>query len=233
MKKPLFAVVLSIFATGAQADVGMMVGVAYNFGGPVSLKNLGFTAKVLSSDKEDKWVGALGASFYPWSNQRFGVDVSAGYNFQDSAVLFGYDFLKGGLHLSGGWVNTDHEGSDPPSGPPASPPPNPPQAQPPVFETSDIRLKRDIHMLATLDDGMKLYSFRYLWSDTIYVGVMAQDLLENPAWRDAVVSQTNGFYLVNYAMLGLRMATLDEWNNSGIPAIFQHQQFAVFARHGL
>lgn len=52
MKKPLFAAILSIFAAGAQADVGMMVGVAYNFGGQASLKNLGFTAKILSSDKE-------------------------------------------------------------------------------------------------------------------------------------------------------------------------------------
>lgn len=223
MKKPLFAAILSILAAGAQADVGVMVGVAYNFGGQASLKNLGFTAKILSSDKEKKWVGALGATLYPWSNQLFGADVSAGYNFEDSAALIGYDFLKGGLQLSGGWVNTDNDGSNPPSGPPANPPQTP---QPPVAAASDIRLKRDIHLLATLDDGMKIYSFRYLWSTTTYVGVMAQDLLENPAWRDAVVSQANGFYAVNYAMLGLRMASLNEWNKTGIAAVSRHKHLA-------
>lgn len=110
-----------------------------------------------------------------------------------------------------------------PPGPPANPPQTP---QPPVAEASDIRLKRDIHLLATLDDGMKIYSFRYLWSDTTYVGVMAQGLLENPAWRDAVVSHANGFYAVNYAMLGLRMATLDEWNKTGIAAVSRHKHLA-------
>lgn len=157
------------------------------------------------------------------------MDVSAGYNFQDSAALIGYDFLKGGMQLSGGWVNTDNDGSNPPPGPPANPPQTP---QPPVAAASDIRLKRDIHLLATLDDGMKIYSFRYLWSTTTYVGVMAQDLLENPAWRDAVVSQANGFYAVNYAMLGLRMASLNEWNKTGIAAVSRHKHFGVCARRG-
>ena len=64
---------------------------------------------------------------------------------------------------------------------------------------SDIRLKRDIHLVATLDTGMKIYSFKYLWSDTAYVGVMAQDLLQSRAWRDAVVTSTNGFYAVSTA----------------------------------
>lgn len=222
MKKSLVATVLSIFAAGAQAEVGMMVGVAYNFGGQASLKNLGFTAKILSSDKEDKWVGALGVTFYPWSNQRFGMDVSAGYNFQDSAALIGYDFLKGEFQLNGGWANTDNNGANLPSGPP----PNPPQAPEPPLAASDIRLKRDIHLLATLNDGLKIYSFRYLWAPTTYVGVMAQDLLENPAWRTAVVSQANGFYAVNYAMLGLRMATLTEWNRTGIASVSRHKYLA-------
>jgi hypothetical protein len=84
---------------------------------------------------------------------------------------------------------------------------------------SDIRLKRDIHLLATLDSGLKIYSFKYLWSDTAYVGVMAQDLLANSAWRDAVVTMPNGFYAVNYEELGLRMVTLDEWREQGLAAV--------------
>jgi hypothetical protein len=85
--------------------------------------------------------------------------------------------------------------------------------------TSDIRLKRDVHLLVTLDSGMKIYSFKYLWSYTAYVGVMAQDLLANPAWRDAVVTSPNGFYAVNYGTLGLKMVTLEEWQAQGVASI--------------
>jgi opacity protein-like surface antigen len=84
---------------------------------------------------------------------------------------------------------------------------------------SDIRLKRDIDLLTTLDSGMKIYSFKYLWDDTTYVGVMAQDLLENPAWRDAVITSPNGFYAVNYGALGLKMVTLEEWQAQGLASI--------------
>ncbi len=201
MKKPLVAAILSIFATGALADAGVMLGVSYSFSGPASLNNLGFTAKLLSSDEEDKWVGALGASFYPWSDKQLGLDVSGGYNFEDSAVLVGYDFLKRAPQISGGWSNTDDDNHHQP------------------VMVSDSRLKRDIRLLATLPDGMNIYAFKYLWSDTIHVGVMAQDLLENPAWRGAVVTQANGFYAVNYAALGLRMASIEEWNQNGLAAI--------------
>lgn len=88
-----------------------------------------------------------------------------------------------------------------------------------VTMISDRRLKRDITMLATLANGMKIYSFRYLWSDTVYVGLMAQDLLLNRDWRRAVVRQANGYFAVNYAALGLRMATMDEWRQRGLAAV--------------
>jgi hypothetical protein len=76
---------------------------------------------------------------------------------------------------------------------------------------SDIRLKRDIESLVALENGIKLYSFKYLWDDTVYVGVMAQDLLEHGIYQDAVVKKQSGFYAVHYEMLGLKMVTLDEW----------------------
>lgn len=200
MKKPLVAAILGIFAAGAQADAGVMLGVSYDFSGTTSLNNLGVTAKVLSSDREDKWVGALGASFYPWSDKKLGLDVSGGYNFQDSAALVGYDLLRGAPQISAGWSDTDdrdHKSVSP----------------------SDRRLKRDIRLLAVMPDGMKIYAFKYLWSETTQVGVMAQDLLENPAWRGAVVTKANGFYAVDYARLGLRMAALEEWNQQGMDSI--------------
>lgn len=84
---------------------------------------------------------------------------------------------------------------------------------------SDRRLKRDITLLTTLENGMNIYSFRYLWSDEVYVGVMAQDLLAHREWRAAVIRQPTGFYAVNYARLGLQMATLEEWDRRGIAAV--------------
>ena len=84
---------------------------------------------------------------------------------------------------------------------------------------SDRRLKRDIHHIATLNNGIKIYAFKYLKTDKVYVGVMAQDLLKNPLWKKAVIKQENGFYFVNYAMLGLRMTTFTEWKNKGAAVI--------------
>jgi hypothetical protein len=84
---------------------------------------------------------------------------------------------------------------------------------------SDRRLKRDLRLLATRADGLKLYAFRYLWSDTEYVGVMAQDLLADERWQDAAVMTPAGFYVVDYARLGLRMTTLDAWRAAGLAAL--------------
>ena len=44
---------------------------------------------------------------------------------------------------------------------------------------SDIRLKRDIALLSRLDNGLGQYRYRYLWSDQVYVGVMAQEVEKN------------------------------------------------------
>lgn len=75
---------------------------------------------------------------------------------------------------------------------------------------SDVRLKRDIALIGRRADGLGLYRYRYLWSDTVYVGVMAQEVaLIHP---DAVVRDGLDDYLrVDYARLGLHLMTLPEW----------------------
>ncbi|HEX5210960.1 MAG TPA: outer membrane beta-barrel protein [Pseudolabrys sp.] len=75
---------------------------------------------------------------------------------------------------------------------------------------SDARLKRDIALVDRLPDGLGLYRYRYLWSDTVYVGVMAQEVaLLHP---DAIVHDSlDGYLRVNYARLGLHLMTLPEW----------------------
>jgi outer membrane immunogenic protein len=80
--------------------------------------------------------------------------------------------------------------------------------QPPI--PSDARLKRDITLIGHLDDGLGLYRYRYLWSNRVYVGVMAQEVaLIHP---DAIVRSALDNYLrVNYGRLGLKFMTLQEW----------------------
>jgi outer membrane immunogenic protein len=74
---------------------------------------------------------------------------------------------------------------------------------------SDARLKRDITLVGRRDDGLGIYRYKYLWSDTVYVGVMAQEVaLIHP---DAVVRDPlNGYLGVDYARLGLQLMTLME-----------------------
>jgi endosialidase-like protein len=77
-----------------------------------------------------------------------------------------------------------------------------------VIFVSDARLKRDIALVGRLKDGLGLYRYRYLWDDTIYVGVMAQEVaFIHP---DAVIEGTDGYLRVNYSRLGLKLMTLTE-----------------------
>ena len=74
---------------------------------------------------------------------------------------------------------------------------------------SDTRLKRDIAQVGELDNGIGLYRYRYLWSDTIYVGVMAQEVAA--VMPEAVQRGADGYMRVDYARLGFRMQTWDQW----------------------
>jgi hypothetical protein len=73
---------------------------------------------------------------------------------------------------------------------------------------SDRRLKRNISFLETRN-GIKLYSFQYLWSDEYFVGAMAQDLLGTE--HASAVMERNGYYTVDYSQLGFNMQLLSEY----------------------
>jgi len=68
---------------------------------------------------------------------------------------------------------------------------------------SDIRVKRDIALVARRSDGLGLYRYKYVWSENVYVGVMAQEVaLLRP---DAVIRDAlTGYMAVNYTRLGLQ-----------------------------
>src|SRR5262249_27264799 len=74
---------------------------------------------------------------------------------------------------------------------------------------SDSRAKRDITPLAERENGLQLYRYRYASSDALYVGVLAQEV------RDvapvAVLRGADGYLRVDYARLGFRLQTWDDW----------------------
>ena len=84
---------------------------------------------------------------------------------------------------------------------------------------SDSRLKHQIKQIAVLSNGLKIYSFKYKSRHGSFVGVMAQDLLANAKWSKAVIQRADGYYMVNYGMLGIKMTTLENWNKGGKSSI--------------
>jgi hypothetical protein len=69
---------------------------------------------------------------------------------------------------------------------------------------SDRRIKTDIEPMG-VRNGHNWYSFRYVWEDpgTVHEGVMAQEVMQTRP--DAVSKHPMGFYVVDYAALGLEM----------------------------
>ena len=79
-----------------------------------------------------------------------------------------------------------------------------PGPQPP--QPSDRRLKEDIHCIGVTAHELPLYTFRYRGRQGVYEGVMAQDVLKS--LPEAVSTEEDGFYRVNYDMLGIAFRRL-------------------------
>jgi len=61
---------------------------------------------------------------------------------------------------------------------------------------SDRRVKKNVSRIGTLNNGLPVYSFKYVWGGPQQIGLMAQDVEKiNPA----AVSEINGIKAVNYA----------------------------------
>jgi len=95
------------------------------------------------------------------------------------------------------------------------------EAIPPMLSVSDRTLKENIEYLGETEQGFKLYAFNYIKHRALptgrFVGVMAQDLLQDHP--EAVVIAENSKYAVDYAALGLRMATYQQWAEGGLTAV--------------
>ncbi len=121
--------------------------------------------------------------------------VTVGFNWRFyPATSMPWDGAYVGGHAGGAWgLSTDATYSDK------------------FLLISDVRLKRDIALVGRRDDGLGLYRYRYLWSDTVYVGVMAQEVAL--IHHDAIVRDALDDYLkVDYGRLGMRLMTLPEWD---------------------
>ncbi len=105
-----------ISATYLLANPAVMGGITYNFGGSGdSAEGAGATVKVLSSGADKKPVVAAGFSYYPWASEskKFGLDVSAGYNIKNTAVMGGWDFIQNQPTVSLGYnkeISSDNNG---------------------------------------------------------------------------------------------------------------------------
>lgn len=64
---------------------------------------------------------------------------------------------------------------------------------------SDARLKENIKHVKDVD-GIKVYTYNYVWNKTPQLGAMAQDLL-NTKYADAVSVHSSGYYQVDYTKL--------------------------------
>ena len=69
----------------------------------------------------------------------------------------------------------------------------------PLMFPSDRRLKRDIIRIGTWALGLPLYLFRYLWSDDVQIGVMADEVLHV---KPSAVYEVDGYLAVDYGALG-------------------------------
>jgi hypothetical protein len=65
------------------------------------------------------------------------------------------------------------------------------------YYASDVRLKKDINYLFTMNNGVPIYTFKYKWSDDVSIGTMAHDIED--MIPEAVLTNSNGYKMVNYS----------------------------------
>jgi len=108
MKNSFLAAALLTASAAVIAEPAAFIGFTYDLG---ANKGFGLTAKIVSSDEENKNVGAVGFNHYLDAPEAFGIDVGIGRNFDNSGLILGYDILNKVPTVSGGWVDTEAKAS--------------------------------------------------------------------------------------------------------------------------
>ena len=104
MKKIILS--LAVVVSFSFASPAITAGLTYSFGAAKDnpLSGAGATVKVLSTSEVKKPVVGAGVSYFPWAkDKKFGVDVSAGYNFKKGSIMGGWDFLQNQPSVSLGY----------------------------------------------------------------------------------------------------------------------------------
>ena len=97
------ALVGALAAAPAFAEPVVSLGVNVGFGA-AQKSNLGISARVLSDNRKDRFVGALGGIYYPSTN-KFGLDAGIGYNFgNNTTATVTYDFVNDWANIGLGWA---------------------------------------------------------------------------------------------------------------------------------
>jgi hypothetical protein len=69
---------------------------------------------------------------------------------------------------------------------------------------------KDIRLIGRLDSGIGIYRFKFKGEDKDYVGVIAQDVLENDP--SAVSVGDDGYLYVDYPKVGMELMTGARWD---------------------
>jgi hypothetical protein len=89
---------------------------------------------------------------------------------------------------------------------------------------SDRRLKVDVEPLGALPNGLKLYGWRYSGGAHRFTGVMAQDLLADARYADAVIVDDSGLMRVDYARIGYVPPDFAMMRQEGEAALARYRQ---------
>lgn len=84
---------------------------------------------------------------------------------------------------------------------------------------SDADLKTDITRVHTMDNGLNIYAFRYKGDGRGFVGVLAEELVDDPRFASAVTRGKGGYLQVNYGKLGLPLMEGKQMAAAGVEAL--------------
>ena len=94
------------------------------------------------------------------------------------------------------------------------------------IKKSEEQIKRNIKLIATLENGLNVYSFQYKSEPTIYVGFLAHDLAQYSKFKHHVIHMGEGHYAIHYEKLGFQTITLKSWQQSGVNALKNSKSIA-------
>ena len=102
------SVVSAVALYAGQAVAGsptVLLGLSFDFGANPK-ENIGLTAKIISNNDPNHFIVGAGGTYFPFSKDQFGLDLSGGYVVDHAAVTAGYDVLRWTPQVSVGWVPT-------------------------------------------------------------------------------------------------------------------------------